>query len=142
MEKRREFIKKVTIVSGGLVMGKHVIGSTVSSYKRIVGANDRVHVAIIGLNGRGGSMAGTFAHQPNLMINTVCDVDSRTIPKVQKNVLTIGNQTEMPIGEGDVRKVMQDKILMLFTSLRLTIGMRQWQSWAVKRVNMSMSKNR
>jgi predicted dehydrogenase len=111
MEKRREFIKKVALTTGSIALGAKAFSFTASSYKRIIGANDRVHVAIIGLNGRGGSMSNTFAQQPNLMINTVCDVDSRTIPKVQKNVMVLGNQTEMPKGEIDVRKVMQDKII-------------------------------
>ena len=42
------------------------------------------------------------------MINTVCDVDSRTIPKVQKSVAAITGQAP-PKGEGDVRKLMHDK---------------------------------
>ncbi|WP_316838285.1 Gfo/Idh/MocA family oxidoreductase [Pedobacter nutrimenti] len=109
MEKRREFIKKVAITAGSLAIGSKTFGFTASSYNRIIGANDRMHIAIIGLNGRGDSMSGTFAQQQNVMINTVCDVDSRTIPKVQKNIMAIGKQNEAPKGEVDVRKVMQDK---------------------------------
>src|ERR1700761_3921123 len=108
MEKRREFIKKVAITTGGIALGGKAFSFNTSSYNRIIGANDRIHQAIIGLNGRGGSMSGTFARQPNLMINTICDVDSRTIPKVQKSVSAITGAAA-PKGEGDVRKVMQDK---------------------------------
>jgi predicted dehydrogenase len=108
MEKRREFIKKVAITTGSLALGSKAFSFTKSSYNRIIGANDRIHQAIIGLNGRGGSMSGTFAHQQNLMINTICDVDSRTIPKVQKSISAI-TKGDAPKGEGDVRKVMQDK---------------------------------
>jgi len=109
MEKRRDFIKKVAITASGLALSNNAFSFTASSYKRIIGANDRIHLAIIGLNGRGASMAGTFAHQKNLEIHTICDVDSRTIPKVQKTIMAIGTQTTAPKGEGDVRKVMQDK---------------------------------
>jgi predicted dehydrogenase len=108
MEKRREFIKKVAITTGGLALGRKAFSFTAKSYNRIIGANDRIHQAIIGLNGRGGSMSGTFARQQNLMINTICDVDSRTIPKVQKSVSAI-TKADPPKGEGDVRKVMADK---------------------------------
>ncbi len=108
MEKRREFIKKVAITTGGIALGSKAFSFTKSSYNRIIGANDRIHQAIIGLNGRGGSMSGTFARQQNLMINTICDVDSRTIPKVQKSVSAI-TKVDAPKGEGDVRKVMADK---------------------------------
>jgi predicted dehydrogenase len=109
MEKRREFIKKVAITTGGLIAGSKTFGFTAKSYNRIIGANDRIHVAIIGLNGRGGSMCTTFAKQPNCLVNTVCDVDSRTIPITQKKVAAASNLTNGPKGEGDVRKVMQDK---------------------------------
>ena len=106
MEKRREFIRKVAITTGGLALGSRAFSFTAKSYNRIIGANDRIHQAIIGLNGRGGSMSGTFGRQQNLEINTICDVDSRTIPKVQKTLAALGQN---PKGEGDVRKVMADK---------------------------------
>lgn len=109
MEKRREFIKKLAVASAGIAVGGNTFGMTAKSYKKIIGANDRIHVAIIGLNGRGGSMAGTFAKQKNLEIGTLCDVDSRTIPKVQKTVTALGQAT--PKGEKDCRKVMHDKSL-------------------------------
>jgi predicted dehydrogenase len=110
MEKRRDFIKKVAISSAGLAVGNKVMAFSAKSYKRIIGANDRIHVAIIGLNGRGGSMAGTFAKQKNLEVGTVCDVDSRTIPRAIKTITDAGQATA-PKGEGDCRKVMEDKSL-------------------------------
>ncbi|HEY0244050.1 MAG TPA: Gfo/Idh/MocA family oxidoreductase [Mucilaginibacter sp.] len=110
MEKRREFIKTLAVASAGIAVSGKSFGFTAKSYKKIIGANDRIHVAIIGLNGRGGSMAGTFAHQKNLEIGTVCDVDSRTIPKAIKTITDAG-QTTAPKGEKDCRKVLQDKTL-------------------------------
>jgi predicted dehydrogenase len=108
MEKRRDFIKKVAITTGSLAIGSRTFGFTAKSYNRIIGANDRIHVAIIGLNGRGGSMCTTFAKATNCLVNTVCDVDSRTIPITQKKVAA-ASKGDAPKGEGDVRKVMADK---------------------------------
>jgi predicted dehydrogenase len=108
MEKRRDFIKKVAITTGGIALGSRTFGFTARSYNRIIGANDRIHVAIIGLNGRGGSMCTTFAKSANCLVNTVCDVDSRTIPITQKKVAA-ASKGDAPKGEGDVRKVMADK---------------------------------
>ncbi|MDB5001282.1 MAG: oxidoreductase protein [Mucilaginibacter sp.] len=110
MEKRREFIKKMAVTTASVAVGSNTFGFTAKSYKRIIGANDRIHVAIIGLNGRGSSMAGTFARQKNLEISIVCDVDSRTIPKIQQKVTAAGQATA-PKGEKDCRKVLQDKDL-------------------------------
>jgi predicted dehydrogenase len=111
MEKRREFIKKLAVASTSIAIATKGYSFTAKSYRKIIGANDRIHLAIVGLNGRGASMAGTFARQKNLEISAVCDVDSRTIPKVQKAIMDIGNQTTAPKGDGDIRKVLQDKEL-------------------------------
>ncbi len=87
MAKRRDFIRKVALGSAGLAIGggRRWVSSA-SSYRRIIGANERIHVAVIGLNGRGSSMAGTFAGQPDAEVSCVCDVDTRTIPKALASV--------------------------------------------------------
>jgi predicted dehydrogenase len=113
MEKRRDFIKKVGITTAALTVGQKLFGSsttsfTAKSYKRIIGANDRIHVAVIGLNGRGNGMAGVFAGQKNTEVSCVCDVDSRTIPKAVKTVMD-AKQESTPRSEKDCRKVLADK---------------------------------
>src|SRR5438093_9805862 len=109
MEKRRDFIRKMAITSAGFTLGSNALFSA-KSYRNIIGANERIHVAIIGLNGRGGSMAKTFADQKNLEIACVCDVDSRTIPKVIKAIMD-ANQVNTPRSEEDCRKVLADKYI-------------------------------
>lgn len=113
MEKRRDFIKKVGITAAALTVGQkffggNAMGFTAKSYNRIIGANDRIHVAAIGLNGRGNGMAGVFAGQKNTEISCVCDVDSRTIPKAIKTVMA-AKQEATPRSEKDLRKVLADK---------------------------------
>lgn len=113
MEKRRDFIKKVGITTAALTVGQKffsgsAMGFTAKSYNRIIGANDRIHVAAIGLNGRGNGMAGVFAAQKNTEISCVCDVDSRTIPKAIKTVMDAKQETA-PRSEKDCRKVLADK---------------------------------
>jgi predicted dehydrogenase len=109
MEKRRDFIKKVALATGGVALGSKTFGFTAKSYNRIIGANDRINVSIIGLNGRGGSMCTTFAKQTNCLITSVCDVDSRTIPLVQKKIQGATKLADAPKGEGDFRNVLKDK---------------------------------
>jgi len=113
MEKRRDFIKKVGITTAALTVGQkffggNALGFSAKSYNRIIGANDRIHVAGIGLNGRGNGMVAVFAGQKNTEISCVCDVDSRTIPKAIKSVLD-AKQESTPRSERDVRKVLEDK---------------------------------
>jgi len=113
MEKRRDFIRKIGVATVALAAGQNFLNSSAmgfsaKSYNRIVGANDRIHVAAIGLNGRGNGMAAVFAGQKNTMVSCVCDVDSRTIPKAIKSVVAAG-QDSPPKSEKDCRKVLADK---------------------------------
>ena len=108
MEKRRNFIKKVAIGSAGVVFGGTAFGFSAKSYKNIIGANERVRVATIGVNGRGNSMSGTIARQKNAEVTCVCDVDERAIPKAIKTVID-AKQVNIPRSEKDCRKVLEDK---------------------------------
>ncbi len=113
MEKRRNFIKKVAIGTAGLTFGGSVFGGTAfgfsaKSYNNIIGANDRVRIATIGVNGRGNSMSGTIARQKNAEVSCVCDVDERAIPKAIKTVMD-AKQINTPRSEKDCRKVLEDK---------------------------------
>src|SRR5439155_26691824 len=55
MVTRREFLDAMAVGAAGLA-----VGTTAKSYVRIVGAKDRLNVAVIGLNGRG------YAHLSSL----------------------------------------------------------------------------
>ncbi len=107
MTKRRDFIKKAAIGSAGLVLGGPSLFSA-KSYNNIIGANERIRVATIGLNGRGNSMSATFAKQKGTEVVCVCDVDERTIPRTIKSVMDAG-QSSTPTSEKDCRKVLEDK---------------------------------
>jgi hypothetical protein len=108
MDNRRDFIKKTAATTSVIVIGGAAYGFSAKSYRKIIGANDRVHIAAIGLNGRGNSMVGTFAKQKDTEVSCVCDVDSRTMPKAINSIAKAG-QTTTPKSEGDCRKVLEDK---------------------------------
>ncbi len=40
------------------------------------GANDRIRVAVIGVNGRGKDHISNFSKLPNVEVATLCDVDN------------------------------------------------------------------
>ncbi len=108
MEKRRDFIKKIAVTTAGIAIAPRLFATTAKSYRNIIGANDRIYTAVIGLNGRGGSMCATFAKQSNARVSVLCDVDTRTFAKALKAVADTG-QTDAPRTEGDCRKVLEDK---------------------------------
>ena len=66
---RREALK----AAGAAVAVPYVISSRALAQNGQPGANDRVHIGIIGLGGRARSMAGTCTGVPEVQIVAVCD---------------------------------------------------------------------
>ena len=58
MTKRREFIKKSILGTAGITIGGAGFGP--KSYASIIGANDRINLASIGLGGRGGAHVSSW----------------------------------------------------------------------------------
>lgn len=103
---RRTFIKTsatggATILAGGLLPGLKA-----SSYRRILGANDRINAAVMGVNSRGTALATNFARQSDCTLTHICDVDSRAITACTAEV--VKRQDTTPKGEGDFRKVLEN----------------------------------
>ena len=109
MEKisRRDFLKQASMVSAGLMVG--TMGLNAKSFSRVLGANDRVHLAFVGVNGRGHSQAQVFAKLRNVDVNYICDVDSTIIGKTIAAVERISGTA--PKGIEDFRTVLSDNNL-------------------------------
>ena len=107
MTERREFIKKSLVGSAALAIGG--MGFSAKSYASIIGANERLHLAVIGISGRGSDHIGNFCKlkdSQNVRVKTLCDVDEKFweagIKKVQEK------SGDKPIMEWDMRKVFED----------------------------------
>ena len=101
---RREFIKKVTATGMGLSLG----GLTFSakSYANIIGANERIQVAVMGTNGRGAGMARLFQGIDTANILYVCDVEEKALTRGLEAVKRAGGNAK---AEKDIRKVLEVK---------------------------------
>ncbi|MGD9109985.1 MAG: Gfo/Idh/MocA family oxidoreductase, partial [Phycisphaerales bacterium] len=75
--------------------------------RRIIGANDRINIAIIGIRSRGRKLAENFAGMPNVRVKTLCDIDENLYSERVK--LISGIQKSQPITENDLRRVFDDK---------------------------------
>ncbi|MBP8959404.1 MAG: Gfo/Idh/MocA family oxidoreductase [Bacteroidales bacterium] len=108
MTKRRDFIKKSVLGTAGIAIGG--LGFSRSSYNSIVGANDRITVAVIGIRGQGGTHINSFLgmkDSKNIRLKTICDVDETTW---EQRIKTIVSRTgENPKTEWDMRRVFDDK---------------------------------
>ena len=74
-ESRRDFIKKTAIVGGGLALPN--VAWSAQSYKRIIGANDRVRVGVVGYSDRhkGAHMPCFMNHYKELNFDIVAVSD-------------------------------------------------------------------
>ena len=103
---RRSFLQTSSAVAGA-----SLFASGVSVFGNPVGANDRLRIAVAGLNGRGRSHIAGWLEQPNVEIAYVIDPDEDVLNKTVKD---IGKQTEgkmTPKGLSDLRKALEDKNL-------------------------------
>lgn len=103
MVTRREFLDTLAVGAAGMA-----ISSTAKSYNQILGSNDRLNFAVIGLHSR------AYAHLSALKVNKdlariayVCDVDSNTMKKFADDT-----QRELgyaPAVDQDFRHILQKR---------------------------------
>ena len=100
IETRRKFLAQSS------VFATFAISGTKSSGK-IIGANERVNVAVCGIKGRGASHIGGHGRQKNVIISHLVDPDSRLFEGRKKFVQNKFKNT--PECVQDVRKVLDNK---------------------------------
>jgi len=100
MVTRREFIDTIAVGAAGLA-----VSSSAKSYGQIMGSNDRLNFAVIGLNGRAyAHLSSLKANKDAARISHVCDVDSNILAKFAQST-----QKEMgyePATDKDFRKIL------------------------------------
>jgi predicted dehydrogenase len=100
---RREFFDTLAIGTAGLA-----VSSTAKSYAQILGANDRLNFAVIGLHSRGyAHLASLKANQKHARITHVCDVDSNTLQKFAD--ATQKSFGDAPAADKDFRTILASK---------------------------------
>lgn len=99
-----------------MIKGAGAIGAmavSARSYGRILGANDRIRVGIVGVNGRGQAHMSAFAKQPNVQVTHFADVDSAVLAKrAGEFARRHGNTVETV---GDYRRLLDGKTVDVIT---------------------------
>jgi predicted dehydrogenase len=100
---RREFLDTLAVGAAGLA-----VGSTAKSYAQILGANDRVNFAVIGVRSRAyAHLSALKANKKDARISYVCDVDTNTMKKFATD--TEKEMGEAPATDQDFRHILQKK---------------------------------
>jgi predicted dehydrogenase len=100
IETRRKFLAQSSVFASFAISGTKSSG-------KIIGANERVNVAVCGIKGRGASHIGGHGRQKNVTISHLVDPDSRLFEGRKKFVQSKFKNT--PECVQDVRKVLDNK---------------------------------
>ena len=108
MTTRRDFIKKAFFGTTALSLAPTAFtGLSARGYSHVMGSNDRIRVAAIGVHARGAALAANFVKQRGCVITYVCDVDKRAAAKCAAAVEQL--QGTRPIVVTDFRKALESK---------------------------------
>ena len=100
---RREFLDTLATGAAGLA-----VASSAKSYGQILGSNDRLNFAVIGVRSRAyAHLSSLKANKSAARITHVCDVDSNTLKKFTAD--TEREMGEAPKAEKDFRNILQVK---------------------------------
>src|SRR5437867_12155310 len=100
---RRQFLIRFANVAGAAA------GLSALNFTRAASSpNERVNVAVMGVNGRGKALASEFASLKEAHVVAICDVDENVIPGVVK-VVEEKQGNSPPRVEKDVRRLVEDK---------------------------------
>jgi len=103
---RRSFIQKTALGTTGVVLGTTSLSA--KSYRKVIGANDRIQVAIAGLGRRVSAIyTPVELKSNNVELVYLCDVMESQRAKAAKEMAT--RLDYKPKLENDIRKVLEDK---------------------------------
>ncbi len=96
---RRSFIKSTALTAAAASLPAY-------SWARVLGANDEIHAAVVGFNGRGRDHIRGLGGLPGVRLTALCDVDSRILEAEVKRL-----KEKNPSAEGftDIRKLLESK---------------------------------
>jgi predicted dehydrogenase len=98
MKTRRDFIRQLA--------GAALVASSAKSYANILGANDRLNVAVMGTRSRGQSLLGDLIKSSSSNVTHVCDVDREILESTLAYVSSL--DAPRPKSHVDIRHVLDD----------------------------------
>src|SRR5205823_7346897 len=81
---RRSFLESSAAAGAAIAAGSCFVSEAAAEDSKSTG--EKIVVAIMGVNGRGGELAKAFMDQPNCEIGYICDVDENVLSRVVKTV--------------------------------------------------------
>jgi predicted dehydrogenase len=111
---RRDFTARLGVAAAGIAVGGELFSPLANAApaigQRVIGANDRVVVANIGIRGQGNALKTGFARLKNVEVKTLCDIDENlAASRINDKRVLDTVPTFKPNFVQDLRRVMEDK---------------------------------
>jgi len=108
---RREFLSRTSKAAGGAIAASAFASCAATplagAQGKVIGANDQINMAVIGINGRGNNHIGSFGKMKGVKLVALCDVDESVLNKRAREVeKDFGYK---PRTEYDMRKILDMK---------------------------------
>src|SRR5580704_17923003 len=81
---RRDFVEQAWLAATAALAtgtGTHSLAADDAQPARIIGPNEKIRVAVIGVNGQGGAHLGEWLRNPDVDLVAVCDCDPAAYQK-------------------------------------------------------------
>src|SRR5689334_12966912 len=104
---RRRFLEQSLLTAAAAGFGLEEAARSEPRPARQVSANDKIHIAVIGVNGRGMNHVESYADRDDVEIVAICDADMNVIGKAQAAVEK--KKKKQPAAVQDIRKLLEDK---------------------------------
>jgi len=102
---RRNFLSRGAKTAAGITAVSAVVST--SKARKVLGANDRINIAVIGIRSRGRGHYREWLKIPDVHVRTLCDPDENLFPERVNEIEE--TQGKKPKTEYDLRKVFDDK---------------------------------
>lgn len=105
---RRGFLKATSSAVASVGLASVLRTRSAAAADRVIGANDRITIGVIGSGGRGTAVMGMCMNEPNIHIKTVCDLAEF---RIRGAIGASSKQTGGPAGGlfGDYRPLLDDR---------------------------------
>ena len=108
MTSRRSFIRQAGASAGALILTTALQQQAFGAPGRKLAPSDRIHVAVIGVNGMGWSDLLSSLKQPGVEVVMVCDVDKNVLDKRMNDLAKLVDVSKIKT-TGDYRQVLDNK---------------------------------
>jgi predicted dehydrogenase len=104
---RRRFLEDSLLALGAVSVPGALLADSRSDKGRKVGANDKIRIAVIGVNGRGMDHVSSYSAMKDVEIAYICDADTATFGGAVRVVEK--NSGKTPATVQDMRRIFDDK---------------------------------